>query len=72
MIGVRADGSIIFMSVDGSNQINVTEGASILYDMGAINVLNLDGGGSTQFFYDGNMKISTTRPIGSVLKVHGR
>jgi len=86
MIGVKEDGSIIFLAAD-SGQVNssgqaerdgidVPQGASILREMGAVNVLNLDGGASTQFFYNGVMRTDPAwpgpafRPVGSVLKVY--
>jgi hypothetical protein len=60
--------------------ITVAEGFSILTDMGAKFMLNLDGGGSTQFYYANNdtdsmvtpkeLNAGSYRPVGSVLQVY--
>jgi len=91
MVGVKADGSVIFLTADSGRTnpngtairsgIDVTQGANILEEMGAIEVLNLDGGGSTQFFYNDQMRtdpmeirngVLDFRQIGSVLKVYDK
>jgi len=61
MIGVTANGSIIFLTADTGrihpngqgirSGLSVDVGANILRNMGAITILNLDGGPSTQLFY---------------------
>jgi len=62
MMGVKPDGSIIFMVAytdrttgvsTNRNVLTVDAGAAILNDMGATYVLNLDGGSSTQMFFEG-------------------
>jgi len=80
MIGVRPDGSIIFLAVDSGVlgdrfATTVPHGDSILRSMGAAHVLNLDGGWSTQFFLDGEEKTfgpspTERRQIGSVFKIY--
>jgi len=93
MIGVMADGVIILLAADAGRAhptgqghregLRVREGEEILRSMGAINVLNLDGGGSTQFWYDGRMRTyrgdfdednnrAVYRVVGSVFLVYDR
>ena len=91
MIGVRADGTIILLASD-SGEVNsygqavrggltIPDGEQILKDLGAINILNLDGGGSTQFYYDGQMLTNPAevsngkgvyRNVGSVIQVYDK
>jgi len=92
MIGVMADGTIIFLAADAGKAnpdtgqghgdgLRIREGEDILRSMGAINVLNLDGGGSAQFWYDGRIRTypgdlwegrGVFRQIGSVFLVFDR
>ncbi|MED1205444.1 phosphodiester glycosidase family protein [Heyndrickxia acidicola] len=63
MMGVKADGSILLVTVDGrypGNSIGTTleESAEIMKFLGAVDAVNLDGGGST------------TMTIGSKLVMH--
>jgi len=93
MIGVREDGSVILMSAYGiaerdgltvpyrNNGLTIAEGIAILHSMGAVDVINLDGGGSVQFYYAdyGSNGMVTPgfdgvsyRRVGSVIQVYGR
>ena len=52
LLGVRKDGSFTVIQCDGrqtglSSGLTLTEGARLLTDMGCIDVINLDGGGSS-------------------------
>ncbi|MBW9144574.1 phosphodiester glycosidase family protein [Clostridium sp. CM028] len=55
-IGQRKDGAIILLVIDGrqigSLGANLREVQDILYDYGAYNATNLDGGSSSTLFYD--------------------
>lgn len=59
-IGQSADGTIFMVVIEGRN----TESAGatlydlqeIMEDLGAVNAANLDGGGSSELFYDGELK----------------
>lgn len=62
-IGIKADGSLVVAGVAGVNSgydlnntdsmgATLVEVADYLLSAGAINAVNLDGGGSTQLFYD--------------------
>jgi len=51
-IGQTADGTVLLVTIDGrqpgwSNGVNLRELAQILLDLGALDAINLDGGGST-------------------------
>ncbi|GGO09621.1 phosphodiester glycosidase family protein [Saccharibacillus kuerlensis] len=53
-VGTKADGSLILLEVDGrapgfSEGVETSELGQILKDMGAVNAINLDGGGSSTF-----------------------
>ncbi|WP_010271079.1 phosphodiester glycosidase family protein [Paenibacillus senegalensis] len=53
-IGTKADGSIILFEIDGrapgfSEGVENLEMAQILVDLGVVNAMNLDGGGSSTF-----------------------
>lgn len=53
-IGTKADGSVIMLVIDGrqpgfSEGVTLTELGQIMQDMGVVDALNLDGGGSATF-----------------------
>lgn len=53
-IGTKADGSIVLLEVDGrspgfSEGVETKELAEMMHDMGVVNAMNLDGGGSSTF-----------------------
>lgn len=58
-IGQRKDGAIILMVIDGreigSLGATVKEVQEIMYQLGAVNAINLDGGKSTTMYYDGDI-----------------
>ncbi|MCM3595096.1 phosphodiester glycosidase family protein [Metabacillus idriensis] len=72
--GVKADGTILLVTIDGrkpgySVGANFKESAQLLKSLGAVNALNLDGGGSTTMTV--NQKLVSTpsdtsgeRPVG--------
>ena len=52
LLGVRKDGSIAILECDGrqsslSSGLSLTEGAQLMADQGCVQVINLDGGGSS-------------------------
>ena len=54
IVGVRADGTVLLIAVDGrqpaiSNGASLADLAGILLELGAVDGINLDGGGSTTF-----------------------
>jgi len=53
-IGTKADGTVVMFEIDGrapgfSEGVETSELASILRDIGVVNAINLDGGGSSTF-----------------------
>ncbi len=64
--GVTADGELIVMVVDGrqreSRGVDLRELAELMRDVGCIEALNLDGGGSATLVVDG---LLVNRPLGS-------
>ena len=59
-VGIKADGDVFFVVIDGrqepySSGISMPDLAQLMIDLGAVNALNLDGGGSSTF---------TTRELG--------
>ena len=59
-VGIKADGDVFFVVVDGrqepySSGISMPDLAQLMIDLGAVDALNLDGGGSSTF---------TTRELG--------
>ena len=80
MIGVRADGSAVLMVIDSNGRntgATVAEGKQRLKDMGAVSILNLDGGGSSRMYVRGrgcvtNPLYAPDRKIGSVLQVYSK
>ena len=67
-IGQRADGAVLLLVVDGrqANSIGATfeELAYIMLEHGAVNASAMDGGTSTQMYYDGEVINSPYSPTG--------
>ena len=74
-LGIKADGKIILMVIDGRQQHSIgttlTETAQLLQKFGAVNGFNLDGGGSSEMVLQGQILNSPSdggeRPVGSGL-----
>ena len=77
MIGVDSQGRIILATVDRvlgvSAGMSLTEEAVLMRSLGAVDAMNLDGGGSTQFASDGQIvndpSSSPLRPVGDTIEV---
>jgi exopolysaccharide biosynthesis protein len=58
-VGLKQDGSIFIAVVDGvellKEGLDLYEWAEILIEKGAVQAINLDGGGSTDAFLNGNI-----------------
>ncbi|MDD8025367.1 MAG: phosphodiester glycosidase family protein, partial [Acidobacteriota bacterium] len=68
-IGVRADGTIVLAAVDGrqpglSVGMTIPELAGLMVDLGCVDALNLDGGGSTTMVVKGEVVNSPSDPGG--------
>jgi len=81
-VGVRADGRILLVTVDGrqpekSVGMTIAELTDLLIDLGAVEAINMDGGGSTTMVVDGKVVNSPSdltgeRPVGDALLVFRR
>jgi exopolysaccharide biosynthesis protein len=81
-VGICADGRILLVTVDGrqperSVGMTIAELADLLREMGAVEAINMDGGGSTTMVVGGRVVNSPSdltgeRPVGDALLVLGR
>ncbi|BCZ48335.1 hypothetical protein psyc5s11_44020 [Clostridium gelidum] len=59
VIGQSKDGAIILLAIDGrgASSLGATlkEAQEVIYKLGAVNAMNLDGGKSTTMYYDGEI-----------------
>ncbi|MFI1097525.1 phosphodiester glycosidase family protein [Streptomyces sp. NPDC020917] len=79
MAGVDARGRLLLVTVDGrlsggSEGFTIAEAASFMRSLGAVQALNLDGGGSTAMAVDGVLVNHTSdatgeRPVGDTVQV---
>ncbi|WP_175559963.1 phosphodiester glycosidase family protein [Clostridium uliginosum] len=67
-IGQREDGAIILLVIDGRSLTSLgatyKEVQEVLYKLGAINAINLDGGKSTTMYYDGEIINTPSNSMG--------
>ena len=67
-IGQRQDGAIILLVIDGrgvgSLGATLKETQEIMYQLGAVNAINLDGGKSTTLYYDGEVRNTPSNSMG--------
>ena len=67
-IGRRQDGAIILLVIDGrgvgSLGATLKETQEIMYQLGAVNAMNLDGGKSTTLYYDGEVRNTPSNSMG--------
>jgi hypothetical protein len=81
-VGVRADGRALLVTVDGrqpelSVGMTIAEMAALLRELGAVEAINMDGGGSTTMVVKGKVVNSPSdltgeRPVGDALLVSPR
>lgn len=59
-IGQREDGAVLLLTIDGrqthSLGASMNDLINVMLDFGAVNAANLDGGGSTVIYYDGEIR----------------
>lgn len=77
--GVTADGRLILMTADGDKPqhsvgLTIEETADVMRDLGALDAINLDGGGSTTMVVDQRLRSRPSdaageRPVGDALVV---
>jgi len=67
-IGQKEDGTIILMVIDGRSITSLgatyKEVQEVMYKLGAINAINLDGGKSTTMYYDGDIINTPSNSMG--------
>ncbi|MCP5492385.1 MAG: phosphodiester glycosidase family protein [Chlamydiales bacterium] len=78
-VGIRSNGELVFVVVDGHSEksigMTLKELSSFMNDLGCIDALNLDGGGSSTIFYDNQVQnIPSTHknrpsPVGNALLI---
>ena len=78
-LGVKADGTYVFMCVDGRGDnanynkgINLKELAALMINMGCVTAFNLDGGGSSQMYVKDQDVFTYGREVGSSILIVGR
>ncbi|HCW52187.1 MAG TPA: exopolysaccharide biosynthesis protein [Clostridium sp.] len=68
VIGQRQDGAIILLVIDGrgvsSLGATLKESQEVIYKLGAVNALNLDGGKSTTLYYNGEVRNTPSYSMG--------
>ncbi len=75
-IGMKADGTMMLIVVDGRGDtptynkgITLPELADLMISLGCVHAVNLDGGGSSTMFTDGENKITYGRGVSSSLLI---
>jgi hypothetical protein len=79
MVGIDAHGRLLVVTVDGrqagfSEGFSITEAAAFMHSLGAVDAMNLDGGGSTAMAVHGKLVTSPSdatgeRPVGDTVLV---
>jgi Phosphodiester glycosidase len=77
LVGIDAGGRVILVAADGvagvSEGLTLTEEAALMRSLGAVDAMNLDGGGSTEFAVNGQLvndaSSSPLRPVGDTIEV---
>ncbi len=77
LVGIDARGRLILVTADGvagvSEGLTLTEEAALMRSLGAVDAMNLDGGGSTEFAVNGQLvndaSSSPLRPVGDTIEV---
>lgn len=68
VIGQRQDGAIIMLVIDGrgvsSLGATLKEAQEVIYKLGAVNAINLDGGKSTTLYYNGEVRNTPSYSMG--------
>lgn len=67
-IGQRADGSILLLTIDGRQGLQmgatISDVQRVMKDQGALNAVNLDGGASTTLYYNGSVQNNPSDKFG--------
>jgi exopolysaccharide biosynthesis protein len=68
-VGKTADGQLIVLVVPESDGLTLYELRDTLLGLGAVDGMNLDGGRSSQLWYDGDYLVPPEREVASALLV---
>jgi len=71
-VGRLSDGRLIVVVVPESPGATLEELASKMVSLGAVDALNLDGGGSSQLWYDGYSLVSSSRQVAESVLVFSK
>ena len=71
-VGVTGDGELVVVVIKDQTEaaVSLQDLANIMSELGAVEAINLDGGGSSQLWYDGDRLVETTRAVTEGLLVH--
>jgi len=71
-VGVRLSGELVVVVIKDNTEVGLSlqELANLMADLDAVEAINLDGGGSSQLWYDGDLLVETTREVTESLLVH--
>jgi hypothetical protein len=68
-IGYDAEGKLLLLAVRESRGVTLREAAEIMRSFGAVEAVNLDGGGSTALWADGAYLLSSARAVVSAVVI---
>jgi hypothetical protein len=68
-VGQAEDGQLIVLAVPETHGLTLYQLRDTFIRLGAVQAMNLDGGRSTQLWYDGDYVVTPTRPVASALLV---
>jgi exopolysaccharide biosynthesis protein len=68
-VGVDNSGKLIMVVVPEEHGLTLLELAHLMLELGALDAINLDGGGSSQMWYAGEYLLYTPRPVAQGLIV---
>ncbi|WP_420456692.1 phosphodiester glycosidase family protein [Rubrivirga sp.] len=68
-VGYTATGELLIVAVAEANGLTLPALADLLVDLGAVEALNLDGGGSTALQAGGVGLVASSRPVVSALRI---
>lgn len=68
-VGYTAGGEVLIVAVAESNGLTLPALAALLVELGAVEAVNLDGGGSTALWAGGVGLVTSPRPVVSALRV---
>ncbi len=68
-VGKTASGELIVVVIPETGGVTLQQLADIMADLGAVEAINLDGGGSSQLWYQGRYLVFSPRPVAEALLV---